>query len=951
MRSSRLPLALLAGLAWPATTLAQVASPPPAPVPSPVLDSLEAALLPRPLLLLPNAAAATTGSRLLLHSPPIGITTDTTFTPFLNVQTALSLAPGVQVTPTSGVPGAWATVRIRGGAGNEQSDQPLYVVDGMPALNSDYTGTWPLESVPSPFSSPRLPVGSTNPLLLLPLEDVASVTVLQGALATARYGAQGANGVVLITTRRGGEGGRRQPLRVRYAGTGGVQRARQTYDLLNATQYMALANEASLSASNGTMPIPFGPNALGNAGPDTDWQGELLRTAAFQEHHLSLDGSGPRTRYLASADYLNQDGVVLNANQRRYTLRLNADQQIGKKLVLALTATAAHHTQTLPDATALPAALLAPPNVPARNPDGSLYQTNRLYAYPSFNRTFYNPLALATEAGSEGTTRRLLASLRATYHLTPHLTLAAGYSQEEMRYAGTVRELETVLQSSAPPTPTKLTEQEQQATAGIGHLGLTYHRAWADAHALSLALDAEEQRYERRIEEVRFETNYFAGSERYGSTTYRRYARLTADYRFQRRYEILTTVRVDDVLAASGFANEAPVAVSPGAEVRWHLHEESWLPASQVLTAATLWAGIGQSSNSNRPGSDYTTSSAFDITTYTSIFNPSQRVPAGRTTQVETGLRLGFWKQVLLLDLTAYRRHTPDLPVRQMIGLPTATQYTSLLLIRDVALRHQGLQLAAQANWQLGPVRGATRVGAALQQSRVTAIKDEAGTRLPPGLRVGEAPHPYFLVQRLAVSPLGTVNSAGEDRSGRIRYVDVDRDGYISQNDGQYRGNGVPTQLFTLTQDLRLGRTSLNLQLDALGGHQLLNTTLAQLHSPTGNTNNTTELLGRWTPTQYNVEFPQARANSVPPYYTDYTPQYADHLRLSQLTLTYDVLTTPRRPQFSVWAGGQNLFVITKYQGYDPNVSSGGASTRFSGYDTNTFPVARIWQLGVRGSF
>lgn len=231
--------------------------------------------------------------------------------PFLTIQPTLSRVAGAQVTPYSGAPGAWSTVRIRGIANVTGNSQPLYVVDGVPAYNTDVTPEeWSSaadffnrsQQFSTPISTPYTP--AANPLLDLPVEDVAQVEVLKGAAATARYGMQGTNGVILITTRSGADGaGLPQPLRVRYAGWGGVQQVRQRYELLNAYQYAHLANVAALS--NGRS-APYSSADLAKLS-EVDGQDGLLQTAGVQSHNLSLDGlrhhthSATRCRWPAPA--------------------------------------------------------------------------------------------------------------------------------------------------------------------------------------------------------------------------------------------------------------------------------------------------------------------------------------------------------------------------------------------------------------------------------------------------------------------------------------------------------------------------------------------------------------------------------------------------------------------------------------------------------------------------
>ncbi|UOQ98469.1 TonB-dependent receptor plug domain-containing protein [Hymenobacter sp. 5317J-9] len=874
---------------------------------------------------------------------------------FLTIQPILTQVPGVQVTPTSGAPGAWATVRIRGGSSLADTDQPLYLVDGLPALNADFAPGAAISEGVAFGAGPEAARVGANPLLFVPTEDVESITVLQGAVATAQYGAQGSNGVIAITTKRGGKSGQKQPLRVRYAGFGGVQQVRQRYSLLNARQYADLANEAETTARPG-FGVPFPSPDLERLGAGTDWQAELFRTAFLQNHHLAFDGSSARTRYALSADYLNQAGVVQHSNLTRYALRLNLDQQLSSQLRVSLNAAAAHIAHTLPGQGAVAAALLAPPTLPARQADGRYYQTNSYYPY-SFPGTFFNPLAIANDAGYEGTTRRLLLQAGLHYQLQPNFRVSLSASHEGAGTDGTDRTLFALFGGGPPPAPDNVRNTTLTTAATVAQLQLAYDHHFTEDQLLALEATAGSQSY--RLEQT---TQQLAPGSSYSNsatTNYTLYnAALVARYSYRERYEALASLRAD--VNQATFYRNAPTTTSwlPGAELRWHLHHENFLSGSQFLQTLTLWAAAGQTSNTGlvssglgsgvQAGQVVVGGSVGPPVPVAALPYPASALP--RTTQLEAGLRVGLWQNHVLLDVDAYRRTTAHVAVPQLVPTPLPTGVGYVFQQRDADLRTQGLQLSASSTWAIGKLKGNSRVAAALLQQRVLAVADGplgGGAAVAvAGLVVGEAPHPYLLYERLGVA------ASGQPAAGQVRYQDLDGNGRLNEADARYQGTVLPTRQFTLTQTLTLGRFTLDVQADALGGHQLLNTTLARLELPTGATNGTTRLLDRWTPTANNPDIPQASASSsiVLARYDSGTPQSAANLRLSQLTLSYDLRPTSPHPM-SVWVGGQNLFVLTRYRGFDPNVSSGGATLLAAGYDTNAYPVPRTWLLGVRASF
>ncbi|WP_201985878.1 TonB-dependent receptor plug domain-containing protein [Hymenobacter rubidus] len=865
--------------------------------------------------------------------------------PFLTIQPVLTQAAGVQVTPTSGAPGDWAAVRIRGGSSLASPDQPLYVVDGVPALNADFQPGVLLRAAFGLGEGPQATLTGANPLLALSPEDISSITVISGGVAAAQYGAQGSNGVIEINTKRGGQLNQKQPLQVHYAAMAGLQEVRQRYDLLNARQYADLAREAF----QGNVNYP----ASGPVTPDTDWQAELFRTATVFKHHLTFDGSGAKTRYVVGADYLSQEGVVINSSLKRYALRLGLDQKIGQRLRLFFNAAASSASQALPVAETVARALLAPPTFAVRTSQGSFQN------YGPFSTR--NAVDLATTDGTGLTTRRLLLQLGADYRVLPDLTLNATASREEGRVAASTHFL--VNTARTPPTATATSTSDLSTTATVAQLRLTYDHTFGEGHRLGLGASAGYQQYRRGTSSGYRDYGSQSSYDTDATTTFSNIG-LTASYAFRSRYEALASLRRD---ANHGgglfFRPEVPPVWLPGTEVRWHLHQEPFLADKPFLSTATLWASLGQTSSTSLPatglgsgiGSDYIMVGPGQ--TVTSFLSTVPVPPPPRTTQLEAGLRLGFWQDRLRLDITAFRRSTAHLTVPQYIVFPTGSGFGTLLLPREATLRNQGLLLAASSSWQLGRLKGNTRLAASWQQQRVTAVTEVAGVGAVPGLVEGEAPHPYFLYHRLPVPMVGERDARGQSIAGTLRYEDRDNtNGFINDADARYQGTALPTQLYTLSQSLALGRFTLDAQLDALAGHQLLNTTLATLDLPTGYNNGTTRLLDRWTPTHYSVDIPQASQNLGGNLfgtrrYDDAQLQSAANLRLSQLTLSFITGKVDSPHPNSIWVGAQNLFVLTNYRGFDPNVSSGGATLLAAGYDTNAYPVPRTWLVGARIGF
>lgn len=825
---------------------------------------------------------------------------------------------GVQYTPFSGAPGAWAAVRIRGSSNVTGNSQPLYVVDGVPVYNTEITPEeWSgaeafyqnmrVSSTNGSFyagTTPHTP--ANNPLLDVPVEDVEQVEIIKGAAATARYGMQGANGVVLISTRRGADRqAGPQPLRVRYAGWSGVQQVRQRYEVLGARPYAELANAA---AANNGQPPAYSAAALNNLG-EVDQQDQVLRVAGVQNHHLSVDGLHGNTRYYASADYLRQAGVVDGSDLSRYHLRLNLDQQLTTQLSLGLKASAgqtdAHYAGTEPDAgPLLQGALLAPPLAQPGRTGGGPYYIDPLREFKFFAHA--------------PRTRRLLVQLSAAYQFSDALSLSVRGSREQ----ADARELGYAPNDIMTPAP-NLVETSTSTTTShnwVADAALRYRRTFADRHALTASLTYLRQQFERQLENRQYNNYGQSSSFSYYQQTWQgngvHSPAVGVGYTYDGRYEMQGSLRTD--AAFNDDYSRSQYRWFPGAQLSWHANKEAFLAAATGLSDLTLWAGAGKT------GAYY----APDLTTH-----------------YDAGLRLGVLGGRLTLDAEAYQRRTRH--AQTLLVSPAFFQSGSgqnfYYLFPDVTLLNQGLELTLRGTWQLGALAGTTHLAAATNRSQVETVN--LGTTNTPiyGLEAGQPLARFFVFDQDGTYP------AGSPSAGQVRYRDRNGDGQADSRDAYYTGSGLPRYTLDLYQQLRLRRFQLEAQLDGLFGYQLLNPTLAALDTPTGYANSSPRALDYWTPTHQDTSVPQPGSRT--PFATSSQAlESGNHVRLTQLTLAYEVLPTgPRRA--SVWVGGQNLFVTGHYRGYDPNVSSGGSAPLFAGQDAGVYPVARVWQVGVRGSF
>jgi TonB-linked SusC/RagA family outer membrane protein len=815
---------------------------------------------------------------------------------------------GVQATPYSGAPGAQVAVRIRGAASLSGNAQPLYVVDGIPVFQNTFQA--PARENSSfnfrPAESIEL---DTNPLLSIPAEDIEMVEVLKGAWETARYGAQGANGVIRITTKRGKAG----PLRVHYAGYGGVQKVRYRYDLLNAQEYAELANEAALNANQRA---PFSLEQVAAFGKGTDWQDELLRTAAVQEHHLSLDGGSSRTHYYAGADYLNQKGIVLNSSLSRYAGRAAIEHQLGQHLKLHAAVGLSETRQRMSAVGAAANALAYMPTIPVRNPDGS---------YGSSGRYSLNPVQWAQESYTTPQQRRILAQLGTRYEFLPGLVLDLRGNLERATLSSTTYSPSFTNTPAGQSGDNTAHYQQWVLNPALRYTG----RFKEDRHVVEASVEAIRQKRTSETE-TRFYVpgqtqpdffNVSGGSSEANIVAYQ----LVTAYTFAGRYQVQGGLRRD---ASSAFTAEDRWQWLPSAQATWHAGKEAFLQGSDHISQLDAWVGWGFTSEAGNIGRNFfqvPIANGGNLSSRASVF---LREP---TQHVDAGLTLGLFRSRLNLTLGAYTRRTHA--AGRLIASSSLFHETS-------QVRNSGLEVALDGTWQAGPVRGITTLAAAANRNRFTTDRTDTFYATDYQRTAHEQPLSTFYGLRYQ----------GVDDQGAPKFQDTNGDGTSNFLDAVLLGSGLPHQLVSLGQHLSYRRATLQAQLDGMFGYQVYNTALAALDVPEVYFNNGSgRLRNRWTPTNTDTDVPRANNNVSFPGVTTYALQSGNHVRLSSLTLAYNVWEKDSR-HIAVWVGGNNLFVLSKYRGFDPNISSAGSDNQQAGIDASTYPTARTVLLGVRAT-
>ncbi len=866
-------------------------------------------------------------------------------------------AAGVQVTQASSEPGGGVRIRIRGAGSINAGNGPLYVIDGLPIDNSMPLG---LGAGAIHSATPRNPLSALNPA------DVASVEVLKDASATAIYGARGANGVILVTTKSG----RGQGLRVEYNGYGGMQEVSRTLDLLNAREYMELVNGIRQDLGQ---PPPYTPEEIAAAGEGTDWQDEIFETAPITSHQLALSGGAEATRYYTSFGYFNQQGVVRTAGVERYVARLNLTHawrrfNFGLNLNTSLVENdyAPVGGGVNAEAGAIFAALQMPPNLPVYDEDGG---------FTDPQNDLNNPVALIEGFSDEADLNRTFGTAYAEYDVLDGLTARLNVGSDRQNGERRVYESNLTIFGRAARGRATVTASEQSTS--LGELTLTYNKLFKQRHLLTLLGGATYQVFDQSFTRAQAEGfpaditetyNLALGENFLRPASSRQKSQLLsylgrANYTFADKYLLTGTFRVD---GSSRFGENSKFGYFPSLALGWRLSEESFLERATALDDLKLRLSYGVTGNQeigNYNSLLLLTSGATAVigeqpvieTEPSRIANPDLQWE--ETTQYDIGLDFSFFGGRLNGSLDYFVKDTDNLLLA--FPVPTSTGFNQV--IRNAGnVRNKGFEAALNTINLDGPFEWTSSLTFATLDNEVTDLAGAAevimgGVQFVPNftiIREGAPLNAYygFVVDGI-VQEGQTLPAQPDAQPSDLIVRDVNGDGQITADDRQILGSPFPDVTLGLQNNFRYKNFGLSFFLDAVFGRELFNANWTFTDYPVNPERNrlADPLLDRWTPTNPSTEHP---SGVLPSRYAGNAAnsravEDGSYVRLQNVTLTYDlpVQRVGALRSASLYFGVQNVFTITDYSGYSPDVSSQGGSNVL--VDFNAYPATRTFTLGL----
>lgn len=887
--------------------------------------------------------------------------TDITATPIVALDRAMQgRVAGVNVTTNSARPGGATTVRIRGTGSVNAGNEPLYVIDGFPTGN----------------------LNSIN------INDIESMEVLKDASATAIYGSRGSNGVILVTTRRGKAG---QAV-IGYDGYYGLQSVRRKIPLLNAQQFAEFVNDANVN--NGSPPYFDGsgpdrplPSSLGIG---TDWQDAILRDAPIQDHQLSALGGSDKTRYAISLGYYGQDGIVRNSDFNRYSLRANLDSDISSRLKVGLSSqgvyTEGNNAQTEIDGntaygSVIPSALNYSPTFPVFNADGSYFSNQG----PLNGLGADNPYAMTQEYTNINSLIRFLANSYAEFKITDDLKFRSTLGADLQ--ANKTSSYISRLVIAGATLGGRASVVSSQTVNWLNENILTFDKQLNDRHHLNAMVGYTYQQAD--FESATANANNFnddfaqyhnlgAGSTLVspssGVSEWRLISYITrVNYGYDDRFLVTLTGRRD---GSSRFGPNNKFGFFPSGAFAWKVNNEKWMQQFQTLSDAKIRVSYGLSGNqeidnyrflANISPIAYVLGSALLTGNAPSgIANPDLRWE--KNAQFDVGLDIAFFNNRLLFTSDYYIKTTSDLLFN--VGVPTSSGFSNML--QNIGkVENKGLELGINStNIDRDGFQWTTAFNITFNRNNVLALDNRREFRsgvdatlhntgiTPILMRVGTPIGNFFgfrtdgIFQNEAEVAASAQPSA---RPGDLRYIDLNGDGVINDDDRDIIGNANPDAFGGLNNTFMYKGFDLNIFIQGTFGNEILNYGTFDQLNMTGGNNQSARVLDRWTPENPGNTIPRANAAGGSRLLSTLHVEDGSYIRFKNISLGY---TFPEHwlkflsvSQCRFYVTGQNLITITSYTGYDPEVNRFGSGTVSQGIDYGAYPAAKTYLVGLNLKF
>lgn len=900
-------------------------------------------------------------------------TKDLTAAPLASAEQALQgRVAGVQVSAATGAPGADISVRVRGVGSIYSDNAPLYIVDGIPSSSG---------------------LNNISP------NDIENVTVLKDASSAAIYGSRATNGVVLITTKQGKSG----KAKISYNGTVGLQQATNLVEMANTKEYVEIYNEATRADNVGTtiQRDYITDDMLGNLA-DVNHVEEIFRTALMHTHELSVSGGNDKVNYLISGSYYNQDGIIMNSGYERGTMRANVTAKAKDWLEIGANVNGSiSDTKTVSSSgdgygndeggSVVRYAMFRNPAIPVKDANGNYVDKPSTYfgsaIYDTFFGDGYNPVGLAEYTDRTISNKNLFAKFNAKISLPWDLSLNTNFgfdyiNKETKAYNASWGDDNRI------SNPNGLSINGEESLNWTLNTTLNYNHTFGDAHHFGALAGFEAIKeggknvsnsdqdfpiWDKDLIYIGNGNGSKVSDQSEWAATLASFF-LQANYDYKSRYFINATLRED---GSSRFIGKNRWGTFYSMSGGWCISNEAFMADQQIFSNLKLRAGYGSIGNQN-----------VGIYAYSDRYAPNYNYPFGglpangyaqyqlgnenlkweTSEQFNVGLDMEFMKGALGFSFDFYNKVTDNMLMQA--PYPPSIGTASSPWINSGKVLNRGIDFEAVYHYSFKDGRFDVAFNGGFLHNEVLDIEAPVvGGRVDNGIyatktEVGYPIGSFFMYEMDGIfqneTEILTSAYQGEGiKPGDVKFKDVDGNGVIDSNDRKHVGSSIPKFNLGLNLSAEWKGFDISAFFQGAFGHKIYNQILTDSEGFYRGFNVTKRYYeNRWTEANPSNEYPRAswKAKSNNARVSTRFLEDASYLRLKNLQIGYTFNTKKLNiERLRLYLAATNLFTITKYSGFDPEMTvsanSAGEGDRANGIDWGTYPACTTYTFGVNLTF
>jgi TonB-linked SusC/RagA family outer membrane protein len=887
-------------------------------------------------------------------------------------------AAGVSITSNGGAIGATPVFRIRGFNSITLSSYPLIIIDGVPMFTDNVGNT-----------AQNSPLADINP------NDIESLDILKDASATAIYGSRAANGVVVITTKRGKKG----KAKITYDGWIGANTPPRLPQLLGAADYVAIKNEAMTNA--GLAPAYNVQKAADGSTIDTRWYDYLYHTGLSQSHNVSVAGATDATSYFVSAGFTDQNGFIVKNSFDRKSLRFNIDHHITKAFTIGVNASYsnsvnANLTSGIGSAFALNnltrEVMVLPPNLSPYNPDGSWNINGNSIGYGANTilSGYYNPVPVIENDKYTSESNNLIANIYADYEIFKGLKIKTSYSLNNLSVEN--KSFSNPYQGGGFSTNGSATNSSIKNKRSDWTTTLNYGTSIGEDHNFSILGGYEEIHTNTNnwgVTRQNLNDRYFTTFEGSFSTISSSSGSLgengfksffsSLNYNFRKKYLFSGSFRRDGF---SGLANGLQYGNFGGGSMGWNIFEEAFFKDSKlsdVFSSLRVRGSYGQVGNLNGIG-DFPSLSLYSSGVYGAVAALSFSQAGNKSLTWETskktdfGLNFGLWNERLTVEADYFYNNIDGMilnadqaPSRGIPGSPSNSITTNV-----GSMYNKGLELTLNGQMiNSRDFRWTSNINVSLVKNRVTSLANNnkdiigsSGLESSNITRVGNSLGSIFVVRTTGINPDNGLRMYLNNKGETVQYNPVgSKWTYLSGAtaptldgtlDGTIVGAAIPTWFGGFNNTFTYKQFDIFAGFVFSGGNKMYNGTKATLMDQRF-FNNQTDVLRRWTKPGDITDVPklvygdQYASGSTLPHSANV--EDGSYMKLKSASIGYTlpagILANSTFSSVRFYGMVTNILLWTKYTGSDPEISANGNSNTAPGADKNSVPAGRSFTFGV----